>query len=154
MAPRFVEKLDALVTRMKRLNWPVLIYETTRTDARQRYLYGFGREYDDGRGIVTHSINCDHTWHSEHFGLAADIIHVSQGWDAPAAFWVALRTEAERLGLRSGADWDMRPETREDFVDAPHVQWGPPMRRSPSPHAKQLWESGGLRAVWREVGAI
>lgn len=154
VAPRFLERLDILVVRMDARGHPTLIYETTRTDERQRYLYGFGRYYDDGRGIVTQSRSAEHTWHSDHFGLAADLVHAKLHWDAPAEFWRALEEEAEKLGLTSGADWDRNDATRERFKDLPHVQWGPPMRRSPSPHASELFDAGGLTAVWREVGAL
>jgi hypothetical protein len=152
LAPRFAGLLTRLAERMADQGKPVDIYETLRTDARQQFLWGFGRDYDDGRGVVTHSRDADETWHF--FGLAADIIHPTFAWAAPVSFWSALRETAEALGLRSGSDWDMNNLTPEHFADAPHVQWGPPMRRSPSPRAARLLAKGGLRAVWAEVGAI
>jgi len=151
LAPKLREKATLLFARMAARGMPCRCAETLRTDARQVFLFGFGRFYDDGRGIVTQSKDADETWH--HFGLALDVVHATLGWNAPAEFWVALREEAEALGLTSGADWDRDPTTPEHFVDEPHVQWGPPMRRSPSPRAARLLADGGLAAVWREVGA-
>ena len=40
---------------MKLRGLDAIVAETLRTDERQEFLYGFGRDYDDGRGIVTHS---------------------------------------------------------------------------------------------------
>ena len=144
LAPRFRDAVSRVLDQMRKAGFDPLVYETTRTDARQRYLYGFGRSYDDGRGIVTRSIGIDHTWHG--FGLAVDIISASRQWAAPKAFWDALRAAAEEEGLAWGGDW---PTMR----DLPHVQWGKPMRRSPTWRAMQLKKQGGNEAVWQEVGA-
>lgn len=144
LAPRFRAALNRAVAAHRAAGHDPLIYETTRTNARQRWLYGFGRDYDDGRGQVTNSKNVDHTWHG--FGLAVDVISASQGWNPPDAFWHDLRVAVEEEGLAWGGDWiHMR--------DLPHIQWGAPMRRSPSVRAAQLRDSGGLETVWKEVGA-
>jgi hypothetical protein len=128
-----------------------IVAETLRTDARQQYLFGFGRDYDDGRGVVTHSRTADETWHA--FGLAVDVISASKAWDASEQFWSDLEVAAELEGLVSGRDWDGDDATTEGFIDSPHIQWGKPMRRSPSPRAARLFALGGYQAVWREVGA-
>ncbi|HEY9450072.1 MAG TPA: M15 family metallopeptidase [Gemmatimonadaceae bacterium] len=152
LAPGFRSRSEKLLARMEERGHPCFVAETFRTPERQRFLWGFGREYDDGRGVVTHSRDADETWHG--FGLAVDIVHRGLWWDAPASFWRSLEEEAERLGLTSGADWDRDDSTRSQFKDLPHVQFGPPMRRSPSPRAARLRAAGGLPAVWAEVGAL
>ena len=139
LAPAFRAKVERVLESVPYAN----VAETLRTDARQRYLYGFGRDYDDGRGIVTHSETALDTWH--HYGLAVDIIHKTKGWDAPMQWWQQLGTIAKANGLVWGGDWTFR--------DYPHIQWGPPMRRSPSPSAAKLLADGGVDAVWRAVGA-
>lgn len=144
LAPRFAEKVEAVCELLRAQTWPPLIYETLRTDARQQWLYGFGRSYSDGRGIVTNSADADETWHG--FGLAVDIVHARRYWLAPEEFWQALGSAAHKVGLVWGGDWP-------SFPDRPHLQWGAPMRRSPSPRAARLRAEGGLPAVWREVGA-
>lgn len=156
LAPKFNERLDQLLLFMEQNGHDPFIYEAVRTNERQEFLYGFGREYDDGRGIVTHSRTAQNTWHF--YGLAVDIISKSKLWNAPQKFWDDLRTGCYLFGLRHGDDWDMdgvpvRRDPDESFSDKPHVQWGKPMRRSPSPRAAELYQAGGLRAVWREVGA-
>lgn len=151
LAPKFCDAVLRVLERMRAKGWDAIVYETLRTDARQRFLYGFGRIYDDGRGVVTHSQSADETWHF--FGLAVDIISKSMRWDAPAEFWRDLEEAAEAEGLVSGRDWDGDDATTQSFVDGPHIQWGKPMRRSPSPRAARLFSIGGYEAVWREVGA-
>jgi hypothetical protein len=145
LAPAFRVKVESLLDRMRTRGHDPFVFESTRTDERQTYLYGFGRTYDDGRGVVTHSSDADETWH--HFGLAVDIISKKHLWDAPKRFWADLGVLSAALGLQWGGAW-------KSFKDLPHVQWGAPMRQSPSPRAARLLASGGMEAVWREVGAM
>lgn len=157
LAPRFRVKLTKVLVRMRERGFDPVVVETLRDDDRQRFLYGFGREYDDGRGVVTKAATADTTWHG--FGLAADVISHSQRWDAPEEFWTALGEESRAEGLTWGADWDgdgiqADRDPDEKFADRPHVQFGPPMRRYPSPLAKQIRDEHGLEALWRTVGAV
>lgn len=120
--------------------------ETWRSDERAAWLYGFGRAYDDGRGIVTNAPTAAETWH--HYGLAADFGDERyDGGSEPPAFWDALALHARAAGLVWGGDFSSLP-------DRPHVQWGAPMRVSPSPRAAELLAAGGMAAVWREVEAL
>jgi hypothetical protein len=151
LAPKFLAALDLFCDAVEdETGVRPLVWETIRTNARQRFLYGFGRRYDDGRGIVTYSQDADETWHG--YGLAADVIHPTLYWNAPESWWRTVERLAEQYGLTSGRDWDKNDATPERFVDSPHVQWGK-CRRSPSPRAARLKRSGGLPAVWAEVGA-
>lgn len=143
LAPRFRLALGRALAEMHRLGFDPVVAETLRTPERQRFLYGFGRKYDDGRGIVTQVPTADLSWHG--YGLAVDVISRAHAWGAPPAFWTTLRAAVEHEGLVSGAAWAMR--------DLPHVQWGAPMRRSPSPRAAVLRDTQGLDALWRDVGA-
>jgi len=140
LAPAFRDKLERVLESVAYAE----VSETLRTDARQRFLFGFGRDYDDGRGIVTYSETALDTWH--HYGLAADVIHSRKGWEAPRQWWQELGAAVKAQGLVWGGDWRFR--------DYPHIQWGAPMRRSPSPSAAKLLESGGVEAVWEAVKAI
>lgn len=121
-----------------------VVFESYRSPERAAWLYGFGRKYDDGRGVVTNAADNTHTWHA--YYLAADIISASKEWDAPEAFWEALGECAKAEGLVWGGDWHMQ--------DKPHVQHGPPMRVSPSPRAAQIVAHYGCPALWQEVGAL
>lgn len=151
LAPRFRAAIERVLAEMKKAGYDAVVEESVRTNERQSFLYGFGRVYDDGRGVVTNGRTAERTWHF--YGLAVDIVSASLKWDAPAAFWRALEAAAEAEGLVSGADWDRNDATQSRLKDLPHVQWGPPMRRSPSPCAAQLRAQGGNQRVWQEVGA-
>lgn len=138
LAPKFRAAIIATLAQLP----DAIVAESVRTPERQAYLYGFGREYDDGRGIVTNAKSALASWHA--FGLAVDIVHASKWWDAPAAWFRTMGEVAKAHGLDWGGDWR--------HPDLPHVQWGT-LKDSPSDRARQLLAEGGLIAVWREVGA-
>ncbi len=140
LAPKFRAGLEAVLAS----NSDYHVAETGRTLERQEWLYGFGREYDDGRGVVTQASTNLTTWHG--YLLAADVVSKAHGWDAPASFWDGLGAAARANGLAWGGDWPR-------FQDRPHVQWGPPMRQAPSSEAAALLASGGVEAVWKAVEA-
>lgn len=150
LAPVFDARLTLILADLDKMGTPGKIFETTRTDARQRYLHGFGRLYDDGRGTVTYSLSADDTWHG--FGLAADIISVKGNWNDPP-FFKNLMVCANRHGCTSGADWNKNGSSEDErFKDWPHVQFGP-LRRSPSPTAARIASERGLHGLWVFVGA-
>ena len=145
LAPLFAEALAKTVADMRLRGHQPLVFETMRTLERQRFLYGFGRTYDDPkpRGIVTHSDSNLTTWHG--YGLAADIVEDdSTPWVAKPQFWNDLGECAEANGLTWGGRWK--------FLDLPHVQWGKCLR-SPTKHAQFLIKNGGVEAVWSAVKA-
>lgn len=145
LAPRFSAAVGRLLVEHRKAGFDPIVYEALRTDERQAWLWGFGRDYDDPdpRGEVTNARNGDLSWHK--YGLAVDIISASKGWDATAAFWNALGAAARDEGLAWGGDWRRK--------DLPHVQWGKPMVVTPSWRAMRLRREGGNPAVWREVHA-
>lgn len=120
---------------------PVAIYETWRSDARQRWLYASGRTRPGP--IVTYARSAFDEWHG--YGLALDVIHASLAWNAPTSFWNDVGRLAKECGFDWGGDWK-RP-------DLPHLQWGK-CRASPSWRATALLSAGGPEAVWRAVGAL
>lgn len=143
LAPLFAEAVAKTVADMRLLGHKPLVYETLRTPERQRFLYGFGRTYDDGRGIVTHSETSLLTWHG--YGLAADIVEDdATPWTAKPKFWSDLGVCAEQNGLTWGGRWK--------FLDLPHVQWGKCLR-TPTKNAQFIMKNGGTEAVWDIVKA-
>lgn len=143
LAPKFRAAVEHIIADMTAAGWPAFVFEGLRTDDRQRFLYGFGREYDDGRGPVTKARDTSRSWHG--YGLAVDIVQAdATPWTAPQAFWQTLGAAAERHGCTWGGRWKM--------VDLPHVQWGL-CKVSPSLLAVQLKQDGGLPAVWEAVRA-
>ena len=152
LAPKFRLAVLDVLAYMRTLGHEPIVFETLRTEERQAFLHGFGREYDDGRGVVTHSDTAADTWHG--YGLAVDIICARTRWGASSAFWQALGAACLNFGLVWGADWNTNGRTDDErFVDRPHVQWGNGMRRSPSSRAVTLQATGGNAAVWAAVGA-
>ncbi len=153
LMPEFQSKVVQLFALLRADGFNPIVGETLRTNARQEFLYGFGRTWDDGRRIVTHSRTGERTWHF--YGCAIDI------WDGdnprapyniPRAMAEAISRHCLTLGLTHGADWNRNGDlTDESFADWPHVQVGPPARRSPSDAAARLKRAGGNEAVWRAL---
>lgn len=134
LAPQFSSKVFELVTAIPN----AVVFEALRTDERQRWLYGFGRDYDDGRGIVTKALSAFTSWHA--FGMAVDIIHDKLEWSAPKEWWQRLGDKAVKLGLHWGGNWHSR--------DLPHVQWyiaGEP--ETPTAHDAVVAQEQGIEAV-------
>jgi hypothetical protein len=148
-----VWSLDGLAPAMRRAIEGVLadvekerVFETLRTNERQEWLYGFGREYDDGRAVkgpVTNARTAMDGWHV--FGLAVDIVEDdATPWVASTAFWQSLGLAYERHGCVWGGRWHR--------VDLPHGQWGG-CTVKPDSYIRQAYQSEGVEAVWGEVSA-
>lgn len=116
--------------------------ETLRTAERQSFLYGFGRDYDDGRGIVTNAPTSLTSHHG--YGLGADVVQVVHEWSAPLSWFTHLGEVAERHGLKWGGRWR--------HPDLPHLYFGgcPDV---PSYAMRTLYASSGVEAVWQLCGA-
>ncbi len=105
MLPGFARKLELLFQRMRARGYDPMLWEGYRTPARA------SQQAAEGDGIAD-------SIHS--YRAAADIVDGAKWkagldpWTATAGFWDALRDEAEKLGLTSGA--------RFSKVDRPHVQ--------------------------------
>jgi len=146
LAPGFAVKIPLLFADLMGDGWRPTLRETMRSDERQKWLYGFGRDYDDGRGIVTNAKNGQQSWHF--YGLAVDIGDKRfEPGSEPERFWEALGKHASQRALTWGGSWRT--------ADKPHVQfWCEGMHVSPSDHAAALLASGGVEAVWRELHAL
>lgn len=142
-APRFSAACDRIITDMADRGHAVKAFETIRTPERQRYLFGFGRVWDDGRGDVTKVDNVFEGWHI--YGVAADLVQDdATPWIAPMAFWNDLGRIAESHGCTWGGRWKQ--------LDLPHIQWGK-CPRKPTDDFFALFKSGGRQAVWKVLQA-
>lgn len=92
--PAFAARLLQLLDLMHQAGYEPLVYETYRTPARQKWLYGLGRTHHKGLKPVTWTL---HSKHCE--GRAADIISKRKLWNDPK-FFEALRINAQKVGLR------------------------------------------------------
>ena len=142
-APKFAAAVRAMMDELE--GGPEeRIFETLRTPERQAFLYGFGRDYDDGRGIVTNARTSLYSFHG--FGLAVDIVEKdATPWNAPEGFWEAIGAAAKRNGLTWGGDWK-KP-------DRPHIHWGK-CPASPTSLDRALFTSEGMQSVWEKYDAI
>jgi hypothetical protein len=145
LAPKVQEAVERVLSRMRAEGFNPRLFETLRTAERQDFLFGFGRRYDDGRGIVTKVQSHLHGWHG--YGLAVDIVeNDATPWTAPQAFWNALGRHAMANGLR-------RDITVNGNLDLPHCQWsGAPI--SPTALDVALAQEQGIEAVQRKYGAL
>lgn len=144
LAPHFRVRLVIMLSDLRACGFDPIVAESCRSDERQSWLFGMGRDYDDGRGIVTNAPTGLYSWH--HYALAVDLTSKAHGDAAPARFWDAIGGACATHGLSWGGAWPR-------FPDRPHVQYGAPMRQSPSSGAAELLATGGLAAVWQAVGA-
>ncbi len=99
VAPYFRDRVELVIQSMRNLGWDAVVREGLRSAARAKQLA------EEGKGIYP-------SLHQ--FGLAADIISKSKGWQPPAGFWEDLEAAALAAGLVSGNRW-----TR---ADPAHVQ--------------------------------
>lgn len=141
-APKFAAAIQAMLAELTPLN--AMAFETLRTPERQAFLYGFGRDYDDGRGKVTNARTNLNSWHG--FGLAVDVVEKdATPWAVPVGFWNQIGEVAKKVGLTWGGKW-AKP-------DLPHVQWGK-CPASPTPLDIALAQEQGIQVVWEKYGAI
>lgn len=140
LEPAFRKGVECTIARAKKGGWSPKVFETYRSDARQRALYAYGRTRPGSR--VTNAKSAITTVH--HYGLAVDIIHATKGWDHPKFFYW-LGQHAEACGLVAGAFW-----TR--FKDAPHLQTGK-WQGAPPPWARTLVTKDSLSTIWKRIYA-
>ncbi len=140
LAPKMQVAVEAIVKGMAEAGHKAKVFETLRTAERQAFLYGFGRQYDDGRGTVTKVQDARKGWH--YFGMAVDIVeNDSSPCNASQSFWQTLGKLAEKHGLTWGGRWK--------FLDLPHSQWGgAPV--SPTALDIALASESGIEAVWKK----
>lgn len=104
-------QVDCVTARLTAGGWKWRVYETYRSDRRQRYLYSYGRTRPGAK--VTNVSSATNGFH--HWGLGLDIIHAERLWNHPRFFyWLGQHYEA--CGLVAGAFW-------KRFPDAPHGQF-------------------------------
>ena len=131
--PIFRAQLECMIARQKKGKWPPLVQETKRSQALQSI-------YAKKKPPVTRVKDVATGFHG--YGLAADVISATKGWNDPRFFyWQAQHAEA--CGLVAGFFW-------KSFPDAPHVQyagWG----NSPPLWARGLLRQDSLPAIWRTI---
>lgn len=139
LPPGMRAQVECTLGRLKAGGWDPMVFETYRSDERQKYLYSYGRTRPGSK--VTNAKDAITTVH--HYRLAVDIIHRTKGWDHPKFFhWLGIH--AESCGLVSGAFW-------RKFPDRPHAQFGAWDGAPPAWARALVKDSVGI--VWMRVGA-
>ena len=165
LAPLFRKQVEAALDNCRARSLDAVVYETYRSLELAQLYYKRGRTIRPPDRPVTNAKTNLYSWHG--YGLAVDVISKSERWfnplgkpalkllPAPHPDVRAYAAKGERWfrevagvfkahGMKWGGDWIQR--------DTPHFQWGR-CKPSPSDRARELVKSGGLEAVWREVGA-
>ena len=102
--PIFRAQLECMIARQKKGGWTPLVQETKRSQALQSIYYKKKPPVTRVKDVAT-------GFHG--YGLAADVISATKGWNDPRFFyWQAQHAEA--CGMTAGAFW-------KSFPDAPHV---------------------------------
>lgn len=140
-APLFAFAVQTALLECQRVGFDVVVNEAVRTDELQRLYYTLGRTVPNS-AVVTYARSALYSWHG--YGLAVDVRSLTKGYDVSAAWMREVARIMKGAGLSWGGDW-----TRPDL---PHFQWSR-CKPSPSDKARELYRAGGLKAVWRAVGA-
>ena len=147
-APKFIAAIDQMLKALEG-GLPEHPFEWLRTAARQSFLYGFGRDYDDGRGIVTSAKSSLYSHHGVGGGL--DVVEKDKTpWNAPPSFWNDIGDAAEGTGLlKWGGRWRS--------PDLPHVYYHTlpaSMYGTVGDAIRALHAAKGIEAVWAKWGMI
>jgi len=142
LAPKFRAAVEHALVLCKNAGLDAIVYEAYRSDELQALYYARGRTQVPPTDTVTNARSNLFSWHG--YGLAVDVIHAKQHWDAPRAWFENVAKWFRQCGCRWGGEW-----TKPDL---PHFQWGL-CKPSPSSVARDLITSRGVQAVWDAVGA-
>ncbi|MBB5714577.1 M15 family metallopeptidase [Sphingomonas aerophila] len=149
LAPAFRAAVEAAILDCNDQGRPggplnAMVYEGFRSPELQAIYFQRGRTVKPPRHTVTNAPTNEFSWHG--YGLAVDVIHATQLWEPGRGenWFRDVAAVFARHGCKWGGNWTS--------PDLPHFQWGR-CRASPSDHARSLIRSGGVQAVWTEVGA-
>jgi peptidoglycan LD-endopeptidase CwlK len=140
--PELAGRVRTLIELLAANGMQVEVVQGMRTFAEQDGLYAQGRT-KPGQ-VVT---NAKGGQSNHNYGLAVDLCPFTPdgkpNWNAPNSMWLAIGTEAEKLGLEWGGSW-------KKFIDKPHVQLGGLTVKQ----CLSLHQKGGMGAVWAEASRI
>lgn len=140
--PELASRVRTLIEHLAANGMQVEVVQGMRTFAEQDALYAQGRTK---KGQVVTKAKGGQSNHN--YGLAVDLCPFTPdgqpNWNAPNSMWMAIGSEAEKLGLEWGGGW-------KKFIDKPHVQLsGLTIKQCLALHQK-----GGMNAVWAEASRL
>ncbi len=106
--PDFKDKIVQLMANMKAQGKEIYLTEGFRTAKRQNDLFVQIPKVTNAKGLQSY----------HQYGLAADFAFINYNFNPPANWWNVLESEAEKLCLISGNNW-------QGFQDKPHIEWHP-----------------------------
>jgi len=148
-APGLVRRWTAFAADMAAHGEPVAVEETTRTDARQAWLYAQGRTR--AGAIVTDEPTAAHTGHG--YGIALDFRFLYDPWGFTPARRALVLACAQRADLFSGVQW--APRFDAAYGDLPHLQCHIPGVGTAPTQAMRVARAQALASgVWAPVWAL
>jgi len=142
LAPKFRQAVELALLQCWANHLDAKVYEGYRSPGLQALYYARGRTVIPPPRPVTNALNNLFSWHG--YCLAVDVISRTRGWDVDSKWLGAVAECFRQNGCRWGGEWKMK--------DMFHFQWGL-CRPSPSPRAREILRSDGLRGVWSAVRA-
>lgn len=143
--PVLADKIRALASTLAAQGTIIIVVQGLRTTLEQDELYAQGRTMP---GKIVTNARGGYSYHN--FGLAVDCAPLNPDktidWNAAHPAWAHMELMGStQLGLTSGANW-LR------LKDAPHFQLtGRFPVGAPTDEMRELYQNGGLQAVWDAV---
>lgn len=143
---RFRSVHPELASRIRQMqntvDFPFRVTQGLRTWREQQLLYAAGRT---SVGPKVTDAAAGHSYHN--FGLAIDLVPIIQlnhapDWNLDHPQWKQLVEVGDSLGLTAGAEF-------RTFKDWPHFQFTGKLPISPDDNVRQIFERGGIPAVWK-----
>jgi peptidoglycan L-alanyl-D-glutamate endopeptidase CwlK len=144
--PGLASKIQQLAAQLEDEGILIRVVQGLRTVEEQDALYAQGRT---APGKIVTNCRGGNSYHN--FGLAVDCVPSVPGdtyipdWNAQHPTWKRMEELAAALGLQVGAQW-------RSFPDAPHFQInGRFPVGAPDDELRQIFQGGGLSAVWASL---
>lgn len=100
LEPYVADRVRRVLAAMQAAGYDAVVFEARRSQERQEWLFSIGRVHQTRRKPVTY-IDGVRVKSKHQTGKAVDIISKSKLWNAPPAFWRALKQEGAKVGLRT-----------------------------------------------------
>jgi peptidoglycan L-alanyl-D-glutamate endopeptidase CwlK len=152
--PLLAEKIQKMASALEVGGIVIRVVQSLRTCAEQDALFSRGRDVHgqiaNRAAVVT---NCPGGKSYHNFGLAVDCVpsihdidlSFAPDWNSSHEVWKKMISVGIGIGLDSGAVW-------RTFHDFPHFQLtGRFPEGEPPQEVRELYQRGGLQAVWDEV---
>ena len=147
--PLLAQRIRSMADLLAGENINIRVVQGLRTWQEQAALYDEGRDEDgnvvDKSKVVTNA-KAGTSWHN--YGLAVDVAPFDGGipdWNASHPAWKRIVAVGESVGLILGSTW-------RTFPDWPHFQMTGRFPDSPDEAVKQVYQQGGIDAVWTDSG--